>query len=301
MQKIPYYIVDVFTEKQYGGNQLAVFLDFEDHLDTALMLQMANEIGFAESTFIKKNRGNGQYTVRIFMPDREIPFAGHPTIGTSYVIARFLESTVPQKVVLELMRNNIPVDVLQPDQFPDSVLMMLQAQPVFGPEYNHASLSAALGIPMADLDHALPIQAVSTGLPFIIVPVVSLEAMSRIYFDARALDQWLSTVQQGSDYDATGLFFFTPEAIEAGNGYNTRMLYLEHKQLKEDAATGSANGCLLAYLLRHVNPTVRTTVEQGFQIGRKSYLSLEGARDGDHYTIRVGGRTQLVAEGMWYC
>jgi trans-2,3-dihydro-3-hydroxyanthranilate isomerase len=301
MQKIPYYIVDVFTEKQYGGNQLAVFLDFDDHLDTALMQQMAHEIGFSESTFIKKNRGNRQYAVRIFMPDREVPFAGHPTIGTSYVVARFLEPTVPQQVVLELMHNNVPVDVLQPDHFPDSVLMMLQAQPVFGPQYDHSSLSAALGIPMADLDQSLPIQAVSTGLPFVIVPVVSLEAMSRIYFDARALDHWLSVAQQGSDYDAVGLFFFTPEANEPGNDYNTRMLYLEHRQLKEDAATGSANGCLLAYLLRHVSPVVQATVEQGFQIGRKSYLSLEGARDGDHYTIRVGGQTQLVAEGMWYC
>ena len=114
MRAIPFYIVDVFAANHYQGNQLAVFVDLENQVSAEQMQQIAREINFAETTFIKANRGNGRFVVRIFTPEHEVPFAGHPSIGTSYIIAKFLLPHATDKLVLELAHCDIDITILRP-------------------------------------------------------------------------------------------------------------------------------------------------------------------------------------------
>lgn len=309
MQQIRFYIVDVFAANRYEGNQLAVFIDLDNRVSDEQMQRIATEINFAETTFIKSSRNNQRFGVRIFTPEHEVPFAGHPSIGTSYVIAKCLlpglgVTNVPEKLVLELAHSSIDITVLQPEAIDESVLFMRQTQPEFGEFFAHEDVSAELGIPLGQLNTSLPIQEINTGLPYIIIPLINLEAMNSL---ALRYDSFRDFLMKRKKYrtnshtgHSTSLFFFTGETYEPASAYNTRMRLLENGRLSEDAATGSANGCFLAYLLRHMGGPIDATVEQGFQINRKSYIYLNGRVEAENYEINVGGRTQLIAEGVWY-
>ncbi len=304
MTKIPFYIVDVFASNKYEGNQLAVFVDLENQVSDEAMQTMAREINFAETTFIKTNKNNERFGVRIFSPEHELPFAGHPSIGTSYVIAKFLLSQVPNNLVLELAHSDIEITVLDPTNIDQSLLFMQQAQPEFREYFTHQEVATELGIDLADFNTDLPIQEITTGLPYIIIPLKNLAAIEKL---SLRYDMFQAFLEKRKKYrtnsptgHSTSLFFFTNETYHADNQYNARMKLLENGQLSEDAATGSANGCLLAYLLKHTNQTIKATVEQGFQMGRKSFLYLDGSVKNDHYVLKIGGHTQLVSEGFWY-
>ncbi len=311
MKKTKFYIVDVFALNKYEGNQLAVFVDTDNRISEAEMQAMATEINFAETTFIKTDKGNGRFGVRIFTPEHEVPFAGHPAIGTSYIIAKFMLREARRELVLELAHGDIGISILEPDSIelePDSIdgslFFMRQAQPEFREYFTHEEISTELAIGMADLDTSLPVQEISTGLPYIIVPLRNLNAIGSLHLTYPALRKFLETRQKYRTNSPTGhstsLFFFTKETHEPGNQYNARMLLLENGRLSEDAATGSANGCLLAYLLKHENSRLQATVEQGFQINRKSYIHLNGTLENGSYALGVGGLTKLVSEGFWY-
>ncbi|MEZ0538562.1 PhzF family phenazine biosynthesis protein [Fibrella arboris] len=304
MSGIPYYIVDVFATEQYQGNQLAVFVDFDQRLSDGKMQQIAREINFAETTFIRTNQNNQQFGVRIFTPEHEVPFAGHPSLGTAYIIARFLVPNVPDRLVLQLAHADIPITIIDPNSLSDSILFMQQAQPEFRDLFNPDEVASELGIDPGQLDRALPIQEISTGLPYIIIPLKSLAALQTLSLTYDAFQAFLYKRKKYRTNSSTGhstsLFFVTPETYEADNSFSTRMLLLENGHVAEDAATGSANGCLLAYLLLHQRQSVTATIEQGFQLGRPSYIYLKGDRQEGQYRILVGGRTQLIAEGKWY-
>ena len=303
MRKIDYYILDVFAKNKYGGNQLAVFIDLEDKIGDALMLKMAKEINFAESTFIKKRIADNKYAVRIFTTESEIPFAGHPTLGTSFVIANYLTDQAHDKVILDLMNDDIEVVLADKDQAVSSLYTMTQTQPRFLKEFDKVDITEGLGIDHSFLDD-LAIQEVSTGLPFIIIPIKSLDYMNKIKLDPDQFKSFLLEHQiYKSNYDlglSSSLLFFTQETFEKENDYNVRMFCLEDEILKEDSATGSANGCLTAYLLKFLIPKFKAKVEQGFQMERKSYLSIEGSRIRDNYDIKVGGYIRLISKGEWY-
>ena len=128
MNTIPFYIVDVFANQKYGGNQLAVFVDFENVLSQETMQTMAKEINFAETTFIKSNENDTRFDVRIFTPEHEIPFAGHPSLGTAYIIAKYILKTPPRKLTLALKHSDIVISI--PESV-DDILSMQQAQPTF--------------------------------------------------------------------------------------------------------------------------------------------------------------------------
>jgi len=304
MHRIPYYIVDVFAANQYEGNQLAVFVDLDNLVSDRQMQQIAKEINFAETTFIKANRNTIQFAVRIFTPEHEVPFAGHPSIGTSYIIAKFLLPNVPDRLVLELPIGPIAITILQPANLNESAIFMRQAQPDFREFFQHDEVAIELGINPDYLDRSWPIQEISTGLPYIIIPLINLEAMEKLALQYDSFRDFLAkrfkyrTNSQSGH--STSLFFFTTEPYESGNSFNTRMCLLENGRLSEDAATGSANGCFLAYLLTHRDGKVNATVEQGFQMGRKSYIQLHGSLTDQKYELNVGGQTQLIAEGSWY-
>jgi trans-2,3-dihydro-3-hydroxyanthranilate isomerase len=195
------------------------------------MQQMAREINFAETTFIKANNGNGRFVVRIFTPEHEVPFAGHPSIGTSYIITKFLMPAVPDKLVLELVHSNIEITILRPASIHDSLLFMRQAQPEFQEFFTHEEVANELDIGLNQVDISWPIQEISTGLPYIVIPLKNLLAMNKLTLDYPSfrgfLEQRKKYRTNSTTGHATSLFFFTPETYEAGNAFNTRILLLE--------------------------------------------------------------------------
>jgi trans-2,3-dihydro-3-hydroxyanthranilate isomerase len=307
MKGIKYYIVDVFAANKYEGNQLAVFVDLDNQLSNAQMQTMAREINFSETTFIKSIAETAAETrcgVRIFTPEHEVPFAGHPSIGTTYIIAKFLLESVKSDLILALKIGDIPMKILEPKRLDESVFFMRQTQPEFRNIFTIEEISEELGIPINDLDASMPIEEITTGLPYIIIPLKNRAAMDTLKLD---LNGFISFLEKRNRYrtnsptgHSTSLFFFTKETYNADNQYNTRMLLVENGRLSEDAATGSANGCFLAYLLKHQNATIKATVEQGFQMHRPSFIYLDGTYTEGSFALNVGGKTQLIAEGIWY-
>lgn len=304
MTEIKFYIVDVFATTKYEGNQLGVFLDLEDQLSIIQMQQIAREINFAETTFIKEVKEDFKFVVRIFTPEHEVPFAGHPLLGTSYIIAKFISPQISNSLTLELTHSQIEITILDPLNPDESIFFMRQSQPEFSEVFTREDVSVGLGINPENIDISLPIQDVSTGLPYIIIPLKNLAAMESLELKYESFKAFLLKHNKYRTNSLTGhstsLFFFAKETYETGNNYNARMLLIENNKLSEDAATGSANGCLLAYLLKYENNEIKATVEQGFQMGRKSYLYLEGNLTEEIYQINVGGRNKLISEGIWF-
>ncbi|MBD2755533.1 PhzF family phenazine biosynthesis protein [Spirosoma validum] len=304
MKTINYYIVDVFANAKYEGNQLAVFLDLDNRLSDEKMQRIAREINFAETTFIKANKNNQRFVVQIFTPEHEVPFAGHPSLGTSYVISKFLLPQAPENLTLELTHSDITISILDPQNIDESLFYMRQTQPEIRETFDKKEVAESLGTNPDDLDATLPIQEISTGLPYIIIPLNSLDAINRVELSYQPFKNFLISKNKYRTNSPTGhstsLFFFTRETYDRANDYNARMILIENNKVVEDAATGSANGCLLAYLLNYDQPIIKAVVEQGFQINRKSYIYLDGELTNNHYVLNVGGRTQLIAEGTWH-
>lgn len=303
MPEIKFYIVDVFAREKYAGNQLAVFLDLEKQLSSEQMLQMTREINFAESTFIRTIEADGSFGVRIFTTEYEVPFAGHPTLGTAYILAKYLSEKPIHEVVLRLKKGDIPVQIDDPQALDESRFTMQQVQPEFGATYDAKTLSDALDIPFADFDVSMPIQDVNTGLPYLIIFLKDLESIGKLTLNTGKVAEFLKQEKLFKSNNprglTTSLFFVTRETVERQNNYHTRMFVLEGDTIWEDAATGSANGCFLAYLLKHVQPSQSAIVEQGYEMGRKSILHLDGERKENEYTLKVGGQVIPVSEGMW--
>jgi len=303
MSQIKFYIVDVFAREKYAGNQLAVFVDLEKQLSSEEMLQITREINFAESTFIRSIEEDRSFGVRIFTTEYEVPFAGHPTLGTAYILARHFSEKPVSEIVLRLKKGDIPVDIGNPDALDKSRFTMQQVQPEFGVTFNAKTVADALGIPMDYFDATMPIQDVNTGLPYLIIFLKDLESIGNLKLNADKVEQFLRQEKLCKSNNprglTTNLFFVTRETVEEQNSYHTRMLVLEDGKIWEDAATGSANGCFLAYLLKHAGPSQSAIVEQGFEMGRKSILHLNGKLNGNEYILKVGGQVVPISEGIW--
>jgi len=301
--QIQFYIVDVFAQEKYAGNQLAVFLDLEKTLTTNQMLAITREINFAESTFIRSIESDGSFKVRIFTTEYEVPFAGHPTLGTAYIISKYLCKEVLDKLVLKLKKGAIPVVLSRPNNLEESRFTMQQAQPDFGAVYAPVSVAEAIGIPLDYFDTTRPIQEVNTGLPYLIIFLKDLEKISKLNLDANRVSTFLKKVKlHKSNHPiglTTSLFFITEETVEETHDYHSRMFVLEDEKIWEDAATGSANGCFLAYLLKHEKASVSAIVEQGFEMNRKSILYLDGERHNNQFILNVGGQVVPISQGTW--
>ena len=146
MTEIEYYIVDVFTSQKYGGNQLAVFVDFENKVSTENMLKIARELNFPEITFIKKSHNNIKFDVRIFTPEYEVPFAGHPSLGTAFIISKYLLPTPKDSITLNLKHSNISIDLTSTNDVDNSDFIMEQAEPEFITTYKHQEIANGLNI-----------------------------------------------------------------------------------------------------------------------------------------------------------
>jgi len=270
-----FYIVDVFALRKYTGNQLAVFRDAEN-LSAQEMQEIAREMNYSETTFIVSD----EYEVRIFTPEREIEFAGHPTLGTAYVIKQEISNA---EIVLKLKIGEIAV------RAEGDVLWMRHMPPKFGDVLSADEISRVLGMDEGEIDSRYPIQEVSTGLPFIIVPLRGLEGLRRIRVDR---DEYFKLIE---NTEAKAILAFSPETYEKENNLSVRV-FAEYYGVAEDPATGSANGCLAAYLSRYRyfgSEKINIRVEQGYEIGRPSLLFLR-AEGSD---VEVGGRVVMVARG----
>lgn len=283
-----FYLVDVFAEQKYQGNQLAVLVP-DRELSAEEMQQIARETNFSETTFILSGKQpNGGYDVRIFTPGEEIPFAGHPTLGTAYVIHQLMEKGESSQVLLNLGVGEIPVYV------DHHGYTMTQHQPSFGQTIEELDVVAeVLNIRTEDMRRDYPIQLVSTGLPCIVVPLVSPEAVTRCSINHDRFQQFIERIYK------CNLLVFAPDE-EADLKVR---VFMDDPGFLEDPATGSANGNLAGYLLNHnyfQQDKVRYTVSQGREIHRPSLLRINAEKTEDTYRIEVGGHVYLVAEGEWH-
>jgi trans-2,3-dihydro-3-hydroxyanthranilate isomerase len=287
-----FYIVDVFGEEKYAGNELAVVRQ-ADSLSDLEMQKIAREVNFSETTFILKDEeSRGGFDVRIFTPKEELPFAGHPTLGTAYIIQHEILKEPAKEVILNLKIGPIPVTFTYRGQEPD-ILWMKQIKPRFGKTFRPEQVAAVLGLKPDDLDKSFPVEEVSTGMPFIIVPLKTLEAVKM----SRVRQEKLSGLIR--DTEAKALLLFSPETYNSQNDLNVRV-FADYHGVPEDPATGSANGCLAGYLVRHKyfdTAQVNIRVEQGYEIGRPSLLLLNAEEKAGEISIFVGGRVLLIARG----
>lgn len=290
MDKLVFYIVDVFAEQRYAGNQLAVFRR-GGGLSGEEMQQIAREMNFSETTFIlSEERRDGGFDVRIFTPGEEVPFAGHPTLGTAFVIRNEILQGKAEKVVLNLKVGQIPVTFGE-----DGYCWMKQIEPTFGPRYEAETLAGILGLEVAELDGRYPIEEVSTGLPFFIVPLKTIASLKKAAADRGRYFELIKNTA------AKGIMVFCPESHEAQNDISVRM-FGDYYGVAEDAATGSGNGCLAGYLVKHRyfgQGAINLRAEQGYEIGRPSLLRLRAEDKDAHIDVYVGGKSILIARGEW--
>ena len=293
MSKSSFYIVDVFAEKKYSGNQLAVFRDGKE-LHEVEMQQIAREMNFSETTFVLSDeKHDGGYDVRIFTPQTEVPFAGHPTLGTAHIIQKEIIKKPINEIILNLKIGQITITFSGVEKR-SNTLWMRQRDPVFGATFEADLVSKILSIHPKEIDEKFPIQSVSTGLPTVIVPLKTLKSMKR----ARVVNS--KYLEFTEDIDAKTLLIFCPETYNKQNDLNVRF-FAGRYGIPEDPATGSGNGCLAGYLIKHAyfkKEKVNLKVEQGCELGRESLILLKAESKKNAIVVNVGGKVKTVAKGM---
>lgn len=292
MRKCPFYIVDVFAEEKYAGNQLAVVRDAKALSDIE-MQQIAKEMNFSETTFILSDqKRNGGYDVRIFTPKEELPFAGHPTLGTAYVIQHEIIREPVETIILNLKIGQIPVTLKYSGEQID-ILWMKQMAATFSRIFEPEQISQVLSLNESEIDDRFPIQEVSTGLPFIIIPLKTLDALKQ----AKVIrDKYFELIK---DTQAKAMLIFCPQTYDKENDLNIRV-FADYYGVPEDPATGSANGCLAGYLVKYRyfgKGQIDIRVEQGYEIGRPSLLYLRAKGKGEKIDVSVGGKVVMIAKG----
>jgi trans-2,3-dihydro-3-hydroxyanthranilate isomerase len=255
------------------------------------MQKIANEMHFSETTFTRSNQTNNTgYDVRIFTPATEVPFAGHPTLGTAYIIKHFLAKEPNEEITLNLKVGKIKVR-FEKEPNNQEILWMKQIQPIFGEEFSVQSFQNLLGLEPSDFDLRYPIREVSTGLPFIIVPLTNLRAVKK----ARINQELLPDLTKNQ----LGILIFCPQTCHKENSLHARV-FVDAFGIVEDPATGSGNGCLAAYLTHYEyfgSSQIDIRVEQGFEIQRPSILYLKAKKTEKKIEVNVGGMVQLIAKG----
>jgi trans-2,3-dihydro-3-hydroxyanthranilate isomerase len=289
LRRFSFTQVDVFTSRALEGNPLAVFPDGRG-LREDEMQAIAKEMNLSETTFVlrrdeatEKQRG---IRVRIFTVQEELPFAGHPTLGTAFVLRGHSGA---KEIHLELNAGTTPVDFEDRDgKLPFGE--MKQSDPVFGQTHRRESVAEATGIPVADMDPELPIQTVSTGVPFAILPMRGLKEIGRLAINHSRAIEYLST--SGAKF----FFCVTRETVDPAARLHARMLFYNG----EDPATGSASGCAAAWMVEHgvAKPDEQVLIEQGVEMKRPSRIFVRASRSNDRVVnVRVGGNVVEVLRG----
>jgi len=289
-RRFPFVQLDVFTDRPLQGNPLAVFTDARGLSDAELQA-LAREMNLSETTFVlprdpavERERG---VRVRIFTVREELPFAGHPTLGTATCLRG---AGGAAEIALELGVGKVPVRFEERPGGPPFG-EMTQPEPVFGAVRDRSEVAAVVGVPVEELDPALPVQTVSTGVPFTIVPFRSLGALQRLRLDAARAEEWLRP-RQGGDF----FFLVARETVDPAAGLHARMIF----HGGEDPATGSASGCAAAWMVAHglAQPEEQVLIEQGLEIGRPSRILVRASRTGTRvHGVRVGGQAVEILRG----
>jgi trans-2,3-dihydro-3-hydroxyanthranilate isomerase len=289
LRRLPFTQFDVFTSRALEGNPLAVFPDGRSLSDDE-MQAIAKEMNLSETTYVlprdaavEKERG---IRVRIFTVQEELPFAGHPTLGTAFALRG---NSGAAEIKLELNVGTIPVSF---EEKPGQLAFgeMRQNDPVFGQIHDVKKIAEVTGIPAADIDSEFPVQTVSTGVPFTILPLRGLEQIRRLEINQSRSSQYLEA--------SGGKFFFcvSRETVDPAARLHARMLFYNG----EDPATGSASGCAAAWMVQHgvAKPDERVLIEQGMEMKRPSRIFVRASRsNGRVVNVRVGGNVVEVLRG----
>ena len=283
--EVSFRLVDVFTPVPLAGNQLCVVPEPPVGLDAITMAALANEIGFSETTFVTGVRDGG-YDVRIFTPDAELPFAGHPTLGTAFTLAS--QHGVGTSVVQTSAAGDVRVDV----DLHAGTAWMGQPPASFGPALeDRVAVARAAGLESEDLVDGLPVVAGTTGLPHLMVPVRDEATLRR----ARRDDAGCGAVCAAAQAESLYLF-----AVRGAGDVMARM-FDRGSNIGEDPATGSAAAPLGAYLAEHglAGLPGSVVIAQGEMVGRPSFLHVEVEHREDAFSVRVGGGVRIVGEGTF--
>jgi trans-2,3-dihydro-3-hydroxyanthranilate isomerase len=295
--ELEYSVVDVFSETALRGNPVAVVVDTIG-LSTERMQAIAREFNLSETTFIERRPAPVEdadgVRVRIFTTQEELPFAGHPTLGTASVLHSIAPEAFRDGVVkLALRVGPVPVRFFARAAGSGSLYgEMTQRDPEFGAELDRGTVARLAGLPLDDLDPVLTPQVVSTGTAFAIVPLRSAEGLSRLHVQQQAATEWLQ--ERGARW-----FFVLGPTGSRDPDYRARMQF----NAGEDPATGSAAGCAISYLVAKaaVPSGERIHLRQGVEISRPSDLFLSAKRISTKVTdVRVAGSTVLVAKGRLF-
>jgi trans-2,3-dihydro-3-hydroxyanthranilate isomerase len=300
--KLKFYQADVFTGQPFGGNPVAVFPDAQGLTDHQLQ-QIAREMNLSETVFVLPPTDQAAVVrLRIFTPTQEIPFAGHPVLGTFFILAELGIIPVKDPITRFMQECNIGLFAVEvhADEGQVEWVMMTQPKPEFLEPVDEMEdvykIAGALGLPKHMIvDMKWPIEVVSTGLPVLIVPVRALTAVRSIQPDASAI------VDVCSRFGANGVMAFTTVTVEPSATVHARM-FAPSIGILEDPATGSASGALGAYLVQNgvvdVAPTTEIIVEQGYEIERPAQILVRVESDDDIIqTVKVGGQCVMVVEG----
>ncbi len=278
--------VDVFTSVPFTGNSLAVFGDGRGLTDDE-MQAIAREMNLSETTFVlPDDSSRGAIRVRIFTVQEELPFAGHPTLGTAFVLRG---QSAAAQITLTLNVGEVPVtfeDIAGHPTFGE----MTQRPPEFGPVHDREAVTRAAGLLDGDIDPSLPIQTVSTGVPFTIVPLRGLQTIQRLRVDVQGSADYLE--RSGGKF----FYFVTREVTDPTARLHARMMFYNG----EDPATGSAAGCAAAWMVEHkvAHPDERVLIEQGIEMLRPSKIFVRASQKDDRVVnVRVGGNVVEVLRG----
>ncbi len=278
--------LDVFTGTPYAGNQLAVFPE-ANGLSTEQMQKLANEINYSETTFVSKwNPHDADYNVRIFTLKQELPFAGHPILGTAYTIMEI------QRRWNETIRLKTKVGVI-PLRKENGMIWMTQNPPVFFNQYtDKTEIARLIGLQPEDISNGIPVEAVSTGNTMLIIPIKNLDVIQKAEGNTQKLRDFCNKNNIVAPY------LFTLQTTNMAARIHTRF-FAPHMGIFEDAATGSAAGPLTGYLLKHdiFGKTFEIINEQGIEMGRPAQIHMRGILNNGSYTVEIGGQCAYIGQG----
>lgn len=295
MPQYVYHLLDVFTTEPFGGNPLAVF-PIVNGINPALMQRLANELNLSETVFIlPPDDPKHDYHLRIFTPAMELPMAGHPTIGTGSLLAHLGMIALDNKPVTVFLEEGIgPIEITLHPGDPVRVSMR-QPVPTFGDIITDRDHTAALlNLATGDLADDLPVQTVSSGVPFVYIPLRSLDALKRIQFRE---DIW----QQSDIFTGRHIYAFTIDTQQADATVRSRM-FAPAMDIREDPATGAACGPLGAYLVTYDLADGHGIVNmQGVEMGRASRIEIDVTQTGDTITdVQISGSSVYMGTGTFY-
>jgi trans-2,3-dihydro-3-hydroxyanthranilate isomerase len=298
--------IDVFTSRCLEGNALSVFTDARGLSDEE-MQNLARETNLQETTFVfprdpATERKEG-VKVRIFIPTEEIPFGGHPTLGTAMILRNLRlatqkkgsgESVDIDEIALDLQVGKVPV-TFRTDSSGNTFGEMRQIDPYFGPTHDRAIIAGLLDLPPDEISSDVPIQTLSTGLYFVIVPIQKLSTLERLTVAPKKAYDYLKKQKLP---DTGDFYYVTRDTGDSAIGLRTRGIF----STSEDPATGSAAGCTAAWMVKHgvSKPEEIVHILQGVEIKRPSQIFVRASRDSDIVNnVRVGGNAVPVMQGTF--